>query len=92
MSAQLRQRCAEMTVLELERASTLDIANNVKSEYNTQVDELFKSLIRVMGLKQPKSVAGVQSFALRNYLSLLDKNRCFFVVDAENVCCFDPEI
>ena len=63
MSAQLRQRCAEMTrqlqrqhsmrgikylFLIMKRSCVLELE---------PVDELFKSLNRVMGLKQPQSVA-----------------------------------
>lgn len=44
----------------------------ISQEYNKQINQLFNCMNRVMSLKQPKTVAGVQSFALRNFLDLLD--------------------
>merc|ERR1712013_359723 len=58
--------------IEVEAAATPALKQQVTDEYNRQISALFSSLNRVMALKQPKAVTGVQSFALRNFLSLLN--------------------
>eukprot|EP01084_Bolivina_argentea_P063021 115127_1 len=58
--------------IEIDEARTISDKNKITNEYNRQITALFYSMNRVMGLKQPKTVAGVQSFALRNFLSLMD--------------------
>eukprot|EP01084_Bolivina_argentea_P006400 12128_1 len=58
--------------IEINQSKTQEIKNKISKEYNQQIALLFKSMNKIMGLKQPKTVAGVQSFALRNFLSLLD--------------------
>ena len=62
----------------MKRSCQIEIEKNINNkleiqkEYNKQINSLFNCMNDVMSLKQPKAVAGVQSFALRNFLDLLD--------------------
>ncbi len=58
--------------IEINQSKTQEIKNKISKEYNEQISLLFISMNKIMRIKQPKTVAGVQSFALRNFLSSLD--------------------
>merc|ERR1711933_407521 len=45
-------------LLEIDEADTKENKNKITNEYNRQITALFLSMNRVMGLKQPKTVAG----------------------------------
>ena len=52
--------------------SEVMIKVGLQDRYNQSIQALLQYINRVMALTEPKTVAGVQSYALRNYLDILD--------------------
>jgi len=68
----IMRRSSEIEIANCRSNSDEPEAQRISQEYHRSMSSLFQLLNRVMSLKQPKTVAGVQSFALRNFLDLLD--------------------